>query len=807
MKQIIFIFCLATIMLQAKGQFCQFTGMVKSQNGEPLAGSSVYFENTVHGTVTNSKGEFVFTHLAEGKYILIISYVGYETYKEEIDLKTDLERSYILYPGFVLGEEVIVRAVRAGRNDPFACTNVSSEDLSRQNTGKDMPALLLTAPSVVSTSDAGTGIGYSGFRIRGTDAGRINVTVNGVPLNDSESHGVWWVNMPDFASSVKNLQIQRGVGTSSNGAAAFGASINIQTHSLNDKPYAEISQSFGSFNTRKSTLSAGTGLVNESLAFDARLSKISSDGYIDRASADLSSYYLSAGLFKPHTTIKLITFSGKEKTYQAWDGVPGDMIAINRTYNGNGKYTTENGEIKFYDNETDNYNQHHIQLHFLREFSSNLYMNAVIFYTRGLGYYEQYKENRKLAEYLIPDISIGQETIKRSDLIRRKWLDNHFYGTNFSLIYKDNKYENILGGGYNYYHGDHYGEVIWARFAGNTEINHRWYENNGIKQDFNVFNKINYNLKDDLSIYADLQIRGISYNIKGPDDDLEDISQKHNYLLWDPKFGLNYEISDRNRVYFSFATAHREPTRTDLKDAKKGRPAPVPEVLFDYETGYALTKANWALDVNIFYMDYYNQLVMTGEINNTGNPVMRNVKDSYRAGIEMVSSLKPLKNLQWDANITVSRNRIKNIVIYVDNQDYYSGQENQPFQYAFPLTASQISFSPSVVAASSIKYNLSEKILVDLNSKYVSKQYIDMSGSEARKLDPYLVSNLNLNYSLKIKFLKEFNLSFLIANIFNKKYISNAWVYRYFEDNKEKRSDGFFPQAGIHLLAGLNIKF
>jgi len=375
------------------------------------------------------------------------------------------------------------------------------------------------------------------------------------------------------------------------------------------------------------------------------------------------------------------------------------------------------------------------------------------------------------------------------------------------LIYKSNKYENIFGGGYNHYYGDHYGDVIWARYAGNTEINHRWYENTGIKKDFNIFNKINYNLFKDINIFADLQIRGIAYDIEGLDDDLININQNHNYMFFNPKFGFNYDISNDQRLYISFATAHREPNRSDFKDAKKGAPTPKPEVLYDYETGYSIRSSNVSFDVNLFYMDYNNQLVLTGEINNIGGAIMRNVKDSYRSGIEIISSVKLLTGLQWNTNITISRNKIKNLVLQVDNWDYWNDPDNNPMQYSFPLKTSEISFSPAVIASNSFEYNMFNRVFIEVNSKYVGKQFIDMSGSEDRKLNPYSVSDIILYIPVKSKFTQDINFSFTLANIFNKKYISNAWVYRYFENNAEKRTDGFFPQAGTHFLAGINFKF
>jgi len=807
MKQVLALFTWVIFTFQVSSQFFTFSGTVYSSEGQPLFGANVYFENTYFGTVTNADGIFKFRKIPAGIYTLKISYVGYETYSKKITVESDIHNDFSLHQGNIMGEEVVIRAFRAGKTDPFAVTDISAGDISRIDMGRDIPFLLSMSPSLVPTSDAGTGIGYTGFRVRGTDAFRVNITMNGVPLNDAESHGVWWVNMPDFASSVNNMQIQRGVGTSSNGAAAFGASVNIQTLSLNSQPYAEIANTAGSYNTRKHSLAAGTGLMDNNFILDARLSSIDSDGYIDRAFSNLRSHYISAGWHSATSRIKLITFSGNEKTYQAWDGVPGDMLDVNRKYNGMGRYTTESGEVRFYDNETDNYKQTHYQLHYIKEISPDHYLNTVFHYTHGKGYYEQYKENGKLSDYLIPDIVIGDEVISRSDMIRRKWLDNDFYGLVFSSVFRRNRLENTFGGGANIYDGDHFGDVIWARNAGISEINHRWYTNSGNKKDFNVFGKVNFNVLTNHYIYTDLQIRGITYKINGLDDDLIDISQYHKFLFFNPKLGWNYFITDNNRLYLSFAVANREPNRSNFKDAKKGDPVPLHETLYDYEAGYSLRFRRWALDINFYYMDYNNQLVLTGEINDVGDPVMKNVKDSYRTGAEMVSSLHLNERIRWNSTITLSRNKIRNINIFVDNWDYWIDPDNEPYQVSFEKKSADISFSPSVIASNTFHLKLFEALTIELQSKYVGKQYIDNSGSQERTLDPYFINDIILNYSHKNKYVKEALFSFSLINIFNQQYISNAWVYRYFEDHEEKQLDGYFPQAGTHFFAGLTLKF
>jgi iron complex outermembrane recepter protein len=800
MKHVLLVLAWLFIITRASAQFYSFTGNVANEKGIPLAGANVWFENTYTGAVSNQNGEFKFNKIAEGNYTLKISFLGHETYSEIIRIDSDVHKSFTLHESALMGEEAVIKAIRAGQKDPVAFTNLSYEDIESRNTGRDIPFLLSMTPSIVFSSDAGNGIGYSGFRIRGSDQNRINVTMNGVPLNDSESHGVWWVNMPDIASSVQNMQIQRGVGTSSNGAAAFGASVNIQTLSLNAEPYAEIYSSYGSFNSMRNSVQLGTGLINDKLTLDMRLSSIQSDGYIDRASSALSSYYIAAGWYSRSSRIKLVSFSGNEKTYQAWDGVPSYMIDSARTFNGLGMYFDEEGNEQFYDNQTDNYKQTHYQLHYSKDFREKLSFNTSLHYTIGAGYYEQYRENAKLSDYQLPSINIGTETITRSDLIRRKWLDNDFYGAVFSVNWQTSIFEGIIGGGGNIYEGDHFGNIIWARYSGNTEINHKWYDNIGIKKDFNIYTKGIINLSPQFRFYSDLQLRGINYQIKGIDDDLRDLSGKHDFLFFNPKFGWNYDIGANQRTFFSFSIANREPNRSNFTDAKPGAPLPRFETLYDYEAGYSLRKSNWSADLNLYYMDYNDQLVLTGEINDVGDAVMTNVKDSYRAGIELVNRFKFNSKAAWDVNLTLSRNKIKNMVLFIDDWDTWSQIESD-------VGTTDISFSPSIVGSSILKYQFHSMLAVEFHSRYVGKQYIDNSASENRMLEPYFVNDLYFLSELKSRFIPNIDITVSINNIFNQKYSSNAWVYRYMEEGSEKVMDGYFPQAGIHFMAGLSLKF
>ncbi len=544
------------------------SGTVTDENGNILIGANVVLKNSYYGASTDLNGSFKFSNMQKGSYILEVTYVGFEMSSNDIEILTEsIVLNIKMKAASVLAEEVIVRATRADQNDPVTQSNIKKEDIEKRNLGQDMPYLLNLSPSMVVSSDAGAGVGYTTYRIRGTDLTRINITVNGIPLNDPESHGTWWVDLPDFATSVDNIQIQRGVGTSTNGASAFGASINLQTFKKKNKPYAEINSSFGSFNTFKNNILLGSGLINDRFTFDARFSKINSDGYIDRASSDLLSYSLSGGFYGKKDIVKVVYVSGKEKTYQAWNGVPSYIIDTNRTYNSAGEYTDKDGNVKYYENETDNYLQNHLQVFYSRELIKQLYLNLAFHYTKGKGNYEQYKEDRKFSNYGMDNVIVGMDTIYNSDLITQKWLDNDFYGITYSLTYKKLKWNFILGGAWNKYFGNHFGKVIWSQFAEKGEYDYEWYRNKGVKTDFNIYAKANYQLLSSLNLFADLQIRKILYEIDGFDDDLRNISQKHNYFFFNPKLGLNYKISEKHSTFFSFSVGNREPNRDNLVDA------------------------------------------------------------------------------------------------------------------------------------------------------------------------------------------------------------------------------------------------
>ncbi len=801
--------------------FSQITvnGKVTDRKGNTLPGATITIKGTYLGTIANSYGEYQFKNLKKGDLQFDASFLGYETQIISVSLNENKVINFELQSNAIMADEVLVSATRAGNKTPVVVTNVTKDELNKRNLGQDIPMLLSLTPSFVTSSDAGAGVGYTGFRIRGSDANRINVTIDGIPLNDSESHGVYWVNMPDFTSSLEDIQIQRGVGTSTSGAGAFGASINMQTQNVNAKPYAEISSSVGSFNTFKNTVKIGTGL-KKGFAFDARLSKITSDGFIDRASSNLQSAYFSAGYYGERTSVRANVIIGKEKTYQAWNGVPkvrleNDEEGMQR-YADHWLFSSHDESINIetlahmkasdsrtynqytYKNETDNYWQKHYRLFLTHIFSDNAKFNIAFHYTPGEGYYEQFKKNDKLKKYGLSPIVIGLDSIKKTDVIRRKWLDSDFYGTVFSFSKKMEGLDLVAGGGWNKYDCDHFGEIRWMKNAGDTFLGDKYYDNNGTKEDYNAYLKANIAVDEQLSLYADFQIRGIDYKIKGIDSDLRDISQKHDFLFFNPKLGLNYEINENNRLFASFAIANREPNRSNYIDIEQGK-VPTSERLFDYELTYKFTKANFLLEANLYYMNYKDQLVLTGGVNDVGSALMMNVDKSYRMGIELSAAANITKSISWKGNLSLSENKIKTFTEGVENWD-------EGGNTLFDLGKTDIAFSPNVTANSIFSYNKSG-FGVQLIDQYVGKQYIDNSSSNDRSLDAYTVSNINLSYEFKPKFAESLKFNILVNNVFNAEYESNAWVYSYIYGGKRYAMDGYFPQAGTNFMAGVSLRF
>jgi iron complex outermembrane receptor protein len=710
--------------------------------------------------------------------------------------------------------EVEVISTRANAKTPVAYANMNREEIEAFNYGKDIPFLLTLTPSVVATSDAGTGIGYTGFRIRGTDANRINITSNGIPLNDSESHGVFWVNMPDFASSLQDLQVQRGVGTSTGGAGAFGASVNMKTENIPLEPCGEFNGSYGAFNTAKATFKLGTGLLDKHWAFDARLSSITSDGFIDRASVDLKSWFAQGAYFSERTMLKLITFSGKEKTYHAWDGVSSEHISAgDRTYNSAGYMGDDaNGNPLFYENQTDNYLQTHYQLSLLQKLNAGLHLNFALHYTKGLGYYEEYKGKASLVKYGLKPFEQENAPVEESDLVRQKHLDNDFYGGIFSFDYAKEKWNISLGGGLNRYDGNHFGKVIWIKNYSNDknfQPGQEYYRSTGKKSDMNIYLKGNYQLNSRLNFYGDMQYRTIDYKINGKNDDwdgaageMQRLNIHEQFHFFNPKTGLSFQINPTNNVYASFAVAHREPNRNNYTDANVNE-TPRPERLLDYELGYKFNDRTFSAGINLYYMQYKNQLVLNGKVNDIGEALTSNVPDSYRAGIEAELAVRITSGLKWNGNLTLSQNRIKDCTEYVD--DWENG--GQAAEY---LGVTPISFSPGIIANSLISWN-HRSFSAGLQSSYAGKQYLDNSGSNDRKLNPYFVNNLQLGYKFNLRGIKSLQLNLLINNLFDAKYENNGYGYSWYEGSgpsrKRNNALSYFPQAGIHAQVHLILKF
>ncbi|MFV8341822.1 TonB-dependent receptor [Flavobacterium sp. XS2P39] len=685
-------------------------------------------------------------------------------------------------------DEVLVSAVRATSKTPVSFSNLDKKEIKNRNLGQDIPILMNYLPSVVTTSDAGNGVGYTGIRVRGSDATRVNVTINGIPYNDSESHGTYWVNMPDFASSVESLQLQRGVGTSTNGAGAFGASLNMLTDSYSDKATGEISNSFGSFNTRKHTVKFSTGLIDNHFELAGRLSALKSDGYIDRAASDLKSYFLQGTYVGKTTLIKALAFGGKEKTYQSWNGIDETTLNSDRTFNSAGIFTDEFGEIRYYDNETDNYQQDHYQLHWSEKVSENWNANLAFHYTKGKGYYENYKEDADFSDYGLVPVGL----ITTTDLVRQKWLDNDFYGTIFSVNYATEQLDVTFGGGYNKYDGDHFGKVIWARYASQSELGDRYYDDSVTKTDGNVFAKANYQITEKVSLFGDLQFRNVQYKANSYETGL--VNDTFNFF--NPKAGLNFDINAKSKLYFSYARANREPNRTDYENG-----SPRPEKLDDFELGlrHATAKVKW--NANIYYMAYKNQLILTGELDDVGSPIRKNSGDSYRLGVEIDAYIAILDNLIIRPNVTISTNK---------NKDFYFKRDG----VLSPLGNTNIAYSPNFIAGNIVTFMPVSNFQVSLLSKIVGDQYMGNIDSEVSKLKAYFVNDINISYEFKPKTIfKSVLVSGLVNNIFDYKYVSNGYFYTYDDDYSSPpaittiEGVGYYPQAGINFLVGLTLKF
>ncbi len=701
-------------------------------------------------------------------------------------------------------QEVVVSSVRASETTPVAHAEIEKESIARSNFGQDMPFLLTMTPSVITTSDAGNGIGYTSLRVRGTDPSRINVTTNGVPLNDSESHSVFWVNLPDLASSLESIQVQRGVGSSTNGAGAFGGSIDMSTARLSTEPSSSLELSYGSFNTSRQSASFSTGLLGGHWVASGRLSKAHSDGYIDRATTDLTSYMLQAGYYSGGTIVKFMTFGGEEQTYHAWNGVDEADMANNRTNNTCGAIEDSEGNlIGYYDNQIDNYKQTHYHLVLSQRLSDYWNLDATLHYTDGAGYYEEYKNGESLEEY-----KLSSPNIEESNLIRRKMMDNNFGGIVASASYAKDNLNFVVGGAASRYVGDHFGNVIWVQnYLSELDPNHEYYRNQGVKDDANIYAKLNYNITNKLSLYADMQGRYINYSIDGENDKWDWNNSKaqvlavdENYIFANPKAGLNFKVTDNSRAYASFAMAGKEPTRNNFTDASTTE-QPRPETLYDYEAGYNYTGKRFAVGANLYYMNYKDQLILTGQTNEIGEPMAENVAKSYRMGVELTTGVQICKHFKWSGNATLSRNKIQDYTTYVDSYDNDWNWSQQVDE----LGEVNTSYSPNITAASLFEYQ-NGKFYAALQSNFVGEQYLANTNDADLLLDSYFVSNLRVNYTFAIPSVSDrVVVGASINNLFGEVYSSGGFSWSCYEQGAKVNYKWFLPQAGRNFMVNFSL--
>jgi iron complex outermembrane receptor protein len=693
-------------------------------------------------------------------------------------------------------EEVLIKSVRVEADSPITHSNLDKVELEKRNLGQDIPYMLSYLPSVVTTSDAGAGIGYTSMRVRGSDGSRINVTLNGIPFNDAESQGTFFVNLPDFTSSVQSLQLQRGVGTSTNGSGAFGASLNILTDAVSENGYGEIANTIGSYQTRKHNIKFSTGLLNENIEIAGRLSTIQSDGYIDRATSDLKSYFIQAAYVNKNTLIKAITFGGNEVTYQAWNGIDAETLESDRTFNPSGMYTDGDGNTQFYDREVDDYSQDHYQLIWNQRYSNNWSSNISLNYTYGRGYFEQYKEDESFEDYGFEPIVSDNLVINTTDLVRRRWLNNNYYAVNANVNYKDDKVDVTSGVFYSYYGGDHFGEVIWAQNAGGSEIRDRYYSGNGDKNEFTVFGKTTYLIDDQWSVFGDLQGRFVSYRTSGTTSDLALLEEQEKYSFFNPKAGASFQLNTSNQFYFSYGRAHREPRRSDFEQGIF-----TAEKLDDFELGWRTTSEAIKVNTNLFYMDYKDQLVLTGAIDDVGAPIRATSGESYRLGLEVDAEFQILNGLKLLPNAAFSTNK---------NVDFVTSRDGSLVN----LGNTNTSFSPEIIIGNRIEYSPWKKLQLGFLSKFVGEQFMGNIDSEASKLDSYFVHDFNIIYTLTdIPVVRSIVFTGLVNNIFNKKYVSNGYFFTFDDDFSVPgeittiEGAGYYPQAEINFLVGATIKF
>lgn len=775
--------CLSSI---AFAQNLTLSGTV-TQDKMPVEGALVYAKNSTYSTTTNQSGDYELKLLA-GTYEFVFAFGNKKTLKVNLTETTTLNVD--LAEAVESLDEISVQAVRVNADSPITHSNFSKTEITKRNLGQDIPVLMNYLPSVVSTSDAGNGIGYTSIRVRGSDNSRVNVTINGIPYNDQESQGTFWVNLQDFASSTENIQLQRGVGTSTNGSGAFGASLNILTDKLQKESSAEINSSFGSFNTWRNNVKFSTGLMNNHFEVSGRLSKIESDGYVDRASADLKSYFLQANYIDENTLIKALVFGGNEVTYQSWFGIDQETLNTDRTYNPAGIYTDENGNTQFYDNEVDNYAQDHYQLHWNEKFNKNWSSNLSLNYTYGRGYFEQFVEDADLAFH-----EIGNTPVESSDLIRRRWLDNDYYVANANINYTDDQLDFTAGAFYSLYDGDHFGEVIWSRFAVNSMIRDRYYDGNGTKKEFTTFAKVTWRLDDQWQVYGDLQGRFVNFEMSGLTSDKVKLIVDENFEFFNPKAGLTYRANQNHQLYLSYGRAHREPRRQDFENNITQA-----ERLDDFEFGWRYNSPKTKINANVYYMLYNDQLVLSGALDDVGNPIRQTSGESYRLGLEIEADIQLGDQWRIQPNVALSQNKNVDFVAPLNGELADLGNTN-------------ISYSPELIAGNQLTFQATSDLQINFLSKYVGEQYMGNIDSESSILGSFFVNDLNVVYSLRqVSVFDEIRFTGLVNNVFDAEFESNGYFFTFDDTDADGNvttigGAGYYPQAGINVLFGVTLMF
>lgn len=805
MKKYIVLFISLFFLQYLHAQYTVKGIVINEIDGSPVEGANIYFSSSNIYTTTDSAGHFE-AKVAD-RQIPEVTHIAFEYSK--MGFQTGVEDIYSAITIYMLPKNnlfapVVISDSRAGYASPVTYTNIKGSDLNENNFGEDMPMLLEFTPSAVVTSDAGNGTGYTGLRIRGSDATRINVTINGVPYNDAESEQTYWVDLPDIASSVDDIQIQRGVGTSVNGISSFGGAININTNHISFNPYANASLAVGSFNLLKTHAAFGTGKIKDHWIVEGRISKINSEGFIDRSYADLTSFFLTGAYSGEKYSSIINIFSGEEHTYQSWGGVPKDSLETNRTFN---PYT--------YENQTDNYIQTHYQWHQYFYFKNNGQLNFTMNFTKGLGYYEQLENEQYFSDYGVADVVVGADTIVTSDLITQKWLDNNYYGAfiNYENNFRRKKIELRTGAAFYQYTGDHFGKIIWSEYASTLGPDYEWYRNDAIKNDGNIYAQTALHCSDKITAWIDLQMRNVNYQFTGFDyseaDEIMQVDQEVDLLFFNPKIGVTFEGNNKQLFYLSLAKSGKEPNRDDYVESTS-LSRPEPEILYDAEAGYKMNVTGWQFHSTLYYMYYIDQLVLNGQINDVGSYTRINVPKSYRTGIELAWAKTFIQKVNWSGNITLSRNKIPVYKEYIDNWDA-GGQIMEEFNNT------SLAFSPDIIAADFLEFILfdrqpdekqfSKNISLGIRTKYVGRQYIDNTQNIDRSLDPYLINDLELSVNFSNKLLQDLGLKFIIQNVLNNEYESNAWVYRYFYDGTAQELNGYFPQAGRNYVVSMSLKF